>query len=115
LEDGENMTIPLGEKKFWKRAALASATLVGLLAFAATPRVYADDYDRCQRRIAKADHKLHEAAEHHGWNSRQADHARHELREARERCWNERHRWWDEDGRRWHNDRDWDDHDHDRH
>jgi len=45
--------------------------------------------------IAKADHKLHEAVEHHGWN--------------------ERHRWWDEDGHRWHSDRDWDDHDHDRH
>jgi hypothetical protein len=53
--------------------------------------------------------------EHHGWNSRQAEHARHELHDARERCWNERHRWWDEDGHRWRSDRDWDDHDHDRH
>jgi len=111
----ENMTIPLGEKKFLGRTVLAAVAMVGLMAFAATPRANADDYDRCQRRIAKADHKLHEAAEHHGWNSRQADHARHELREARERCWNNNHRWWDEDGRRWHNDRDWDDHDHDRH
>ena len=109
------MTISLGEKKFLGRTVLAAVAIVGLFAFAATPRVYADDYNSCQRRIAKADHRLHEAAEHHGWNSRQADHARHELREARERCWNERHRWWDEDGRRWHNDRDWDDHDHDRH
>jgi len=102
LEDGEKITIPLGEKKFWKRAALASAALVGLLAFAATPRASARDYDDygCQRRIAKADHKLHEAIEHHGWYSRQADHARHELREARERCWREHRRWWDEDGRR---------------
>ena len=89
LEDGENMTIPLGEKKFWKRAALASAAMVSLLAFGATPRASASDYDGCQRRIYKADHKLHEAIEHHGWYSRQAEHARHELREARERCWNE--------------------------
>jgi hypothetical protein len=111
------MTIPLGEKKFLKRMLLATTATVGLLAFAATPRASARDYDdhRCQRRIAKADHRLHEAVEHHGWNSRQADRARHDLREARERCWREHHRWWDEDGRRWHNDRDWDDRDHDRH
>jgi hypothetical protein len=117
LEDGENMTIPLGGKKFLRCSVLAAA-LVGLLGFAATPRAFAhdyDDYDRCQRRIYKADHKLHEAIERHGWYSRQAEHARHELREARERCWRERHRWWDEDGRRWHSDRDWDDRDHDRH
>lgn len=112
------MTNFTGEKKFLKRSVLAAATMVGLLAFAAIPRAFAhdyDDYDRCQRRIFKADRKLHEAIERHGWYSRQANHARHELREERERCWRERHRWWDEDGRRWHNDRDWDDHDHDRH
>jgi len=45
-------------------------------------------------------------------DSKQADRARHELHDARERCWNERHRWWDEDGHRWRSDRDWDDHDH---
>jgi len=89
------MTFQSGEKKFRSRALLASAVVLGMLAFAGTPRASAEDYDRCQRRIAKADHKL-------------------QLREARERCWNERHRWWDEDGRRWHSDRNWDDHDHDR-
>src|SRR4029077_11429730 len=109
------MKLQTGGKKFFGKAMLAGATLAGLLAFGAVPRASADDYDACQRRVARADHKLHEAAERHGWNSKQADHARHELREARERCWNERHRWWDEDGRRWHSDRDWDDHDHDRH
>jgi dienelactone hydrolase len=107
------MTTYKGVKKSLARPMLAAAALVGLLAFAATPRVYADDYGRCQKRIIKADHKVHEAIEHHGWNSRQADHARYELQEARERCWNEYHRWWDEDGHRWHTDRDWDDHDHD--
>jgi hypothetical protein len=108
------MTLHTGEKRFFRKAILAGAALLGMLAFAGAPRASAEDYDRCQRRIAKADHRLHEAAEHHGWNSRQAEHARHELHEARERCWRERHRWWDEDGRRWHSDRDWDDHDHDR-
>jgi hypothetical protein len=109
------MTFQTGEKKFLARTLLMAAAFLGMLALAGAPRASADEYDSCQRRIAKADHKLHEAAEHHGWNSRQADHARQELHEARERCWNERHRWWDEDGHRWHTDRDWDEHDHDRH
>jgi hypothetical protein len=96
------MTLQSGEKKFLGRTLLLSAALFGMLAFAGAPRASAEDYDSCQRRVAKADHKLHEAVEHHGWDSRQADHARRELHEARERCWNEQHRWWDEDGRRRH-------------
>src|SRR5437016_3668027 len=82
-----------GEKKFPGRTLLVAAAFLGLLAFAGAPRVSAESYASCRRRIAKADHKLHEAVEHHGWDSRQADHARHELHEAREHCWNERHRW----------------------
>lgn len=100
--------------KFLGRITLATAALAGMFAITGTPRAMADD-DDCQRRIYRADHKLHEAVEHHGWDSRQADHWRQELHEARERCWREHHRWWDEDGHRWHSDRDWDDHDHDRH
>ena len=107
------MTRHIGAKKFFRRAMLAAAAFIAMLAFGAVPRASAEDYDACQRRIAKADHKLHEAVEHHGWDSRQADHWRHELHEARERCWAERHRWWDEDGHRWRSDHDWDDHDHD--
>ena len=87
---------------------LAAAALGGFLLFAGAPRVRADEHE-CQERVAKADHRLHEAVEHHGWESKEADHARHELREARERCWNESHRWWDEDEHRWRTDRDWDD------
>jgi hypothetical protein len=109
------MNIPTGGKKFFGKAVLAAAAFMGLAVFAGAPSARADDDRNCQRRIAKADHKLHEAIEDHGWNSRQADRARHELHEARERCWNERHRWWDEDGHRWRSDHDWDDHDHDRH
>jgi hypothetical protein len=94
------------------RMALAGAVLAGLLALAGAPRAMADN--DCQRRIEKVDHKLHEAIERHGYESKQAAHWRYALREERERCWNRYHRWWDEDGHRWHNDRDWDDHDHDR-
>ena len=114
-EDGENMKLQTGGKNFFRKAMLATVAFVGLVAFTGATSALADDDRGCQRRIAKADHKLHEAVEHHGGNSRQAEHARHELHEAREHCWNERHRWWDEDGHRWHSDRDWDDHDHDRH
>lgn len=104
-------------KKFLSRtassskAALAALVFCAFLFLAAAPNAKADD--GCQRRISKADYKLHEQAARHGWNSPQADHWRHELREARERCWRDGHRWWDEDGHRWHTDRDWDDRDHD--
>jgi hypothetical protein len=91
-------------------AALAAAALGGFMLLTVTSRVRADD--GCQRRIAHADHKLHEAIEHHGYRSEQARHWRHELHEAREYCWKVRHRWWDEDNRRWHSDRDWDEEDH---
>jgi len=94
------------------KAMLAGAALAGFLLFSGAPRLRADD--DCQRRISKADHRLHEAIEHHGRESRQADHARAQLRETREYCWNRNHRWWDEDGHRWRSERDWDDHDHDR-
>ena len=90
-------------------AALAAFLLIG-----AAPRALADD-DDCQQRIAKADHKLHQAGEHHGWNSSQAEHARHELAEAREHCYSKYHKWWDEDTHSWHTDHDWNEHDHDEH
>lgn len=106
------------ERNFTSRAwtlgktALIGATMAGFLLFTGAPRLRADN--DCQRRIQKADHRLHEAIEHHGRQSEQAEHARHELHEARERCYTSSHRWWDEDERRWRSDRDWDDHDHDR-
>ena len=95
------------------KAAVIATVLAGFLTFTAVPRLRADDND-CQRRISKADHRLHEAVEHHGRESRQAERARHELHEARERCWNNSHRWWDEHERKWRTERDWDDRDHDR-
>ena len=101
------------KNSFFGKTALAAAALAGFLMFTAAPRLRADD--DCQRRIARADHRLHEAIEHHGYRSGQAERRRHELHELRERCWNAHHRWWDEDAHRWHTERDWDDHDHDQH
>jgi len=93
------------------KVTLAGAALAGFLLFAGVSNARPDD---CQRRLSKADHRLHEAIEHHGNNSPQAENARHNLHEAREDCYTRNHRWWDEDGHRWRSDRDWDDHDHDR-
>lgn len=93
------------------RMTLAGGALAAFLLFAGAPQLRADEHS-CQKRIAKADHRLHEAIEHHGYRSEQAEHARHELGEERERCWSTYHRWWDEDEHRWHSDRDWRDDDH---
>jgi hypothetical protein len=94
----------------WKTMIGTATLAAGLVLFAAAPGAKADD---CQERLVHADHKLHEAIEHHGYESKQAAHARHELREARQYCWEHGHRWWDVEGNRWHTERDWDDHDHD--
>ena len=95
----------------WKSILGTAVLATGLLLFTGAPGANADG---CQERLIKADHRLHEAIEHHGPESRQAEHWRHELHEAREYCWAHGHRWWDVDGNRWRTDRDWDDHDHDR-
>jgi hypothetical protein len=92
-------------------AVLAPVALTGVLFLAGASPVRADD--ECQKRTANADHKLHEAVEHHGYHSPQAQHWRQELAEARSYCWEHSRHWWDEDSHRWHSDRDWDDHDHD--
>jgi hypothetical protein len=104
---------PRWNNSLFGKTALAAAALACFLMFTGAPLLRAAN-DDCQRRIARADHRLHEAVEHHGYQSRQAERRRHELHEAREHCWSAGHRWWDEHEHRWHMDRDWDDHDHDR-
>src|SRR5437879_5964225 len=102
-------------KKLFAIGTIKSILAVGAMAAAfcltAVPRLSAESYDRCQRRVAHAEHDLHRAIDRHGRHSRQAEHERAELRAARERCWNERHQWWDEHERRWHHEHDWDDRD----
>jgi hypothetical protein len=96
-----------------RKSLLSLVILTAVLLCAAVPRLQAEDLDRCQRRVAHAEHELHEAIERHGRHSKQANHERRELHNARERCWRERHQWWDEHERRWHTGRDWNEHDHD--
>jgi hypothetical protein len=95
----------------WKTVLGTGVLAAGISLFGGPTEARADD---CQERIVRADHQLHEAVHRHGWQSKQADHARHELREARQYCWEHGHRWWNVEEDRWHTDRDWDDHDHDR-
>jgi hypothetical protein len=94
----------VGTKMLWKSAA--TAVLAGgflLLGGATTAR--ADDYASCRRNVEKWESRLDHDVDHHGVNSRQANHDRHELAEARESC--ERrfgngfrdHRDFDHDGR----------------
>ena len=100
------------KNSFFGTTFLGAAALAAFLLFTSTPLLRADDH-HCQRHVAQPDHKLDQAVARHGWQSRQAERARHDLREARERCWNSNHRWWDEHERRWHTERDWNDNDHD--
>jgi hypothetical protein len=112
MENETPMRHRLKNSLVWKKT-LAGVALAGFLMFTGVPSLRANN-DYCQRRVVRAEHRLHEAIEHHGYRSRQAERGRHELRESRERCWNTSHRWWNEHEHRWHTDRDWDDNDHDR-
>ena len=83
-----------GGMKSW---ALSVGIAAGLMIFAGgVPKAQAESPEDCQKHIAHAEHDLHEAIEHHGRDSKQANHERRELHDARERCWREHHRWWNE-------------------
>jgi hypothetical protein len=90
-------------------AVVAPLALSGAFMLAVAGPARAED---CQKRIVNADHKLHEAINHHGPNSPEAQHWREELASARGWCWDHEHKWWDEDAHAWRTEH-WDDHDHD--
>jgi hypothetical protein len=106
------MNLPHSWKHHLGKTALIAGALTAFAAFGTTPPARANDDSDCQKRVSKADHRLHEAIEHHGYRSSQADAARHDLAEQREYCWGSNHKWWDEDSRSWHTERDWRDEDH---
>ncbi len=102
---------------------IAVAFLVGAVAmFGAVPRSYADTQAQCQKRIQKAENDVEQQIRKHGERSREAENARANLNNQRERCWNEHHQWWSGKDQQWHKQRDWDqsyrgserDRDHDR-
>jgi hypothetical protein len=75
------------------KTALATAALSGLFFLAGAPSAKAADRDDCRRRIARTEYRLDEAIQRHGYYSRQANHWRHERREAYERCNRDRDRY----------------------
>ena len=85
-------------KKLGLAAALTGCMLVG----SAVPALAYDhdwrDREKCEKRIGRAEDKLHREVYRHGEYSRQAEHARHELRETREQCrWIDGQQWRDHD------------------
>ncbi len=86
-------------RSIFGKAALAAIVLGGLLLFGA-PKAKADGFDDCNRRISFSEYRLHEAIEHFGYYSPQANHWRHEREEAYERLeryrYNHRHEDWRE-------------------
>ena len=77
-------------EKISLRVAPAVAMMGAMFLFAGTPQLKAqDDDDRrhdCHERIEHARERAQAAASQFGNDSEQAEHARHELRESRERC-----------------------------
>ncbi len=109
--------------KWWQEVARAgkavavAGTLGAALLLVAVPRASAHDFDDrggCQERVERAEARLDQAIWQHGVYSRQAQHRRYELAQARERCWRENRAWWDGRARRWRSGRDWDRDDSDR-
>jgi hypothetical protein len=67
--------------------------LGGFLLFAGAQPAKANGWDDDNRRLASTEMHLQEAIERHGFYSRQANHWRHEQREAYERIERDRRKW----------------------
>lgn len=83
-------------KSLLGKTLIASLALCGFLLFAGAPGAKANDWDDHNRRatVRYDDHRLHEAIEHHGYYSREANYWRHERREALEHGWRDRYGYW---------------------
>jgi len=90
--------------------AIGAITAVSLSLFVAAPGLLADNRDKCQHAIEKAEARLDKAIHDHGDHSRAADERRRDLNAERERCWNENHAWWNGKDHRWETEHNWEDH-----
>jgi hypothetical protein len=72
--------------KMLLKTALASGLAGGFLLLGGATTVRADDVDSCHRNVEKWESRLERDIDRHGVYSRQANHDRHELAEARESC-----------------------------
>jgi hypothetical protein len=81
-------------KSLFGKAVLAAAALGGFLFFAGAPSAQAHDRDDCRPAIRYDNYRLHEAIEHRGYYSREANYWRHERHEAYEHRWRDRDGYW---------------------
>jgi hypothetical protein len=88
-------TLNMQGMKLFRAPALAAVVLGGSMILVGASSAQAHDRDDCRRTVDRAERKLNREIERHGYYSRQANHQRHELQEARERCWTERLEWRD--------------------
>jgi hypothetical protein len=72
-------------KLLWKMA-LTTALTGGFLLLGGVNLARAADQDSCRRNVEKWESRLERDIDRHGVCSRQANHDRHELAEARENC-----------------------------
>jgi hypothetical protein len=72
--------------KMHLKMALVSALAGGLMLFGNRTNARAMDRDSCNQNVRRWEQKLDRDIDRHGVNSRQANHDRHELNEARESC-----------------------------
>jgi hypothetical protein len=73
-------------KKTLKHSALATILAGGLLLLGGATTARAESFDSCRRNVDKWEDRLERDINRHGVYSRQANHDRHELGEARESC-----------------------------
>jgi len=92
--------------KMLLKMTIASGLAGGLMLFGSATNARPYDRDSCNQNVQRWGQKLDRDIDRHGVNSRQANHDRHELNEARESC---QRRFGDD----WHNHHD-NDHDYDR-
>ncbi len=70
---------------FHKMFTIVLLTIAGLVGTSVPLR--ADDaHERCEKRIHKAEEKVHDAVHRYGENSRQAHKRREQLEDARRKC-----------------------------
>lgn len=68
-----------------KMFTIALLTMLGLVGTSVP--LHADDaHERCEKRIHRAEEKLHQAVNRYGENSRQAHKRREQLEDARRKC-----------------------------
>ena len=90
--------------KMLLKTTIVSGLAGGLMLFGSATNARPNDWDSCNQNVQRWEQKLDRDIDRHGVNSRQANHDRHELGEARESC-ERRHNY----DRRDHSDHDYDD------